>query len=261
MVSKPKAPDPYETAQAQGQMNQNTAVTQQLLNMVDQQGPQGSISYTQNGTTTVMGADGKPITVPKFTQTTTLTPTGQATYDAGANAQLALAQTAENQMGSIRDMLSNPFEYTNRDAENWAYDLASPRILQQQAQNETTMRNQLVNAGIRPGTQAWESEMRRLSNANTDQLNQLALTGRQQGFNEAMATRNQPINEIMALLTGSQVSNPSYGATPQTQVGGVDYMGAVNNAYNAQMQSYGGIMGGLFGSLGSVGSAFAAGGK
>ena len=64
-----------------------------------------------------------------------------------------------------------------------------------------------------------------------------------------MATRNQPINEISALLSGSQVSNPGQmsGATPQAGVGGVDYTGLVNNEYKAKVANQQSMMGGLFG--------------
>src|SRR3546814_4499407 len=78
--------------------------------------------------------------------------------------------------------------------------------------------------------------MQRLTNANTDQLNQLALTGRGQVFNEAMTTRNQPLNEISSLLSGSQIANPGQmsSGTPQASVAGVDYTGLVNQQYQAQ---------------------------
>ena len=111
----------------------------------------------------------------------------------------------------------------------------------------------MINSGIRPGTELWGTEMTRLTNANTDQMNQLALTGRGQAFSESLATRNQPINEITALLSGSQVSNPASqsGPTPQTQVGGVDYSGLVQGNYQNQMNAYGAKMGGLFGLAGT----------
>src|SRR3546814_19974531 len=106
-------------------------------------------------------------------------------------------------------------------------DLASPRILEQQGQNEKALRTRLINAGLRPGSAGWDAEMTRLTNAHTDQLNQLALTGRGQAFSEALATRNQPINAITALLSASPVSNPASMSDPppQHQVGGVDSAG------------------------------------
>lgn len=243
--SAPKAPDPWETAQAQTQMNKQTAISQFGLNAYTQNNPWGSVDWQQTGT----WADGTP----KYTQTTTLTPEQQATFESGQQAEQNLAGLAADQSARMREYLQEPFEYTNRDAETWAYDLASPRILQQQAQSDAALRTTLANKGIREGSAAWNSEMGRMTNANTDQLNQLALTGRQQGFSEALTQRNQPINEISALLSGSQVANPAQMSAPgpQTGVAGVDYTGLVNQKYQGELQQHQARMGGLFG-LGSA---------
>jgi len=72
---------------------------------------------------------------------------------------------------------------------------------------------------------------------------------RGQYLNEAYAQRNQPISEISALLSGSQVQNPNFVQTPQTQVGGVDYTGLVQNQYAAQQKNAAATNGGLFGLL------------
>lgn len=252
--SAPKAPDPKETAIAQAAANRSTAITQQQLNMVNQVNPWGSVGYEQTGTAKHFDEmSGKWVSTPTYTQTTILSPEQQAIFDQSQAAELNLAGLASEQSAKLKEYLNSPFEFTNSDAEQWAYDLASPRILQQQSQNEEQLRSVLANKGLREGSAAWNSEMQRLTNANTDQLNQLALTGRSQAFSEALAQRNQPINEITALLSGSQVSNPAQmsGPTPQTSVGGVDYAGLVQNKYNADMQNYQAGMGGLFG-LGSA---------
>lgn len=255
-IKTPKAPDPYQTAQAQSQFNQNTAVTQQLLNMTDQVNPWGSVKYSPNGSSSFIGADGKSYTVPRYTQTTTLTPQQQAIFNQSQAAELNLAETANEQSEKLQGYLNTPFEFNNQDAADWAFDLASSRILPQQQKNEQALRSQLINSGLRPGTQAWDSEMQRLTMANTDQLNQLALTGRGQAFSEALAQRNQPINEITALMSGSQVSNPASmsSPTPQTSVGGVDYSGLVQQNYQNQLQASQSGLGGLFGLAGSLGA-------
>lgn len=243
--SAPKAPDPAETARAQAKMNRETAITEFGLNAYTQNNPWGSVNWEQTG----KWEDGTP----RYTQTTTLTPEQQAIFDQSQAAERNLAGLAADQSAMLQDYLGQPFEYTNRDAETWAYDLASPRILEQQRQNENQIRATLANKGIREGSAVWNAEMNRLTNANTDQINQLALTGRQQGFSEALAMRNQPINEITALLSGSQVSNPAQmnPAGPQVGVAGVDYTGLVNQKYQSEMAQHQAGMGGLFG-LGSA---------
>lgn len=252
VIKAPKAPDPIATAQAQAGVNLSTAVTQQNLNMVDQVNPWGSVDYTQNGSTRFKDSFGNWVEVPTFSQTTTFSPEQQAIFDKSQAAQTNLAGIAEEQSGRVAQTLNDPFSFSNQDAENWAYDLAQGRIAPQQQRNETMLRDKLINSGIRPGTAAWNSEMRRLSQANTDQNNMLALQGRGQAFAENLAVRNQPLNELSALLSGSQVSNPAQmsGATPQTSVGGVDYAGMVQDNYAAKMSQHNAMMGGLFGLAG-----------
>src|SRR5690606_9165836 len=117
------------------------------------------------------------------------------------------------------------------------------------ADQEAQLRSTLAAKGIREGSSAWNSEMARLNQDRNDAYNQLMLTGRGQAFNEALATRQNPINELSALLSGSQVANPasSFANTPQTGVAGVDYTGLVNQKYQADLKNSQGMMGGLFG--------------
>lgn len=245
MGKGPKLPDPMRTAQAQMGLNRQTAIDQQRLNMIGQSGPWGEVSYQQTG---MVGG------VPQFTQTTSLSPEQQRIFDQAQSAQSNLAGIASEQSERVADTLSDPFQFTNQDAADWAYDLGASRILPRQQQNEQALRAQLINSGIRPGTNAYDREMARLSQGNVDQLNQLALQGRGQAFGEQMATRNQPLNELIALLSGTQVASPGQmsGPTPQTQVGGVDYTGLVQDQYQQQLQSRQAGLGGLFGLAGSL---------
>lgn len=245
------------TAAAQSGMNRDTAVASNLTNMTNQNNPWGSVNYGQTGSTSYVDSTGKTVSIPQFTQTTTLSPEQQGIFDQTQQAQSNIAGIAQDQSAMLGDYLQEPFSFNNQDAADWSYDLASSRILPQQARAEEALRSRLVNAGLRPGTQAWDSEMSRMTMGNTDQMNQLALTGRGQAFGEALASRNQPINEITALLSGSQVSNPAQmsSPTPQTQVGGVDYTGLVNQQYQGKLASHNAMLGGLFGLAGNVGGA------
>lgn len=252
MVSTPKAPDPKETAQAQAGMNRDTALTQAMLNMTNQITPYGNLSYSQTGTSKFKDSNGKWVETPTYTATQTLTPEQQAILKETNAASLNLGQLANQQSAAIKDQLAKPFEFNNQDAADWSYDLASSRILPQQQKNQQQLESQLISSGIRRGTAAWDSEMSRLTNANTDQLNQLALTGRQQAYQEALTNYNNPLNSISALMGGSQIQNPNFVNTPQSQVGGVDYTGLVNSNYQSQVASSNAAMGGLFG-LGAAG--------
>lgn len=67
---------------------------------------------------------------------------------------------------------------------------------------------------------------------------------------EQYSLRNQPINEIAALLSGSQVTAPSFQPYNPGTVANTDYAGLVDAKYKADAQSAQDRMGGVFG-LGS----------
>lgn len=258
----PAPPDPFKTAEAQGQMNQNTAISQQLLNMTNQVTPYGSLTYNQTGTNTFTGADGKQYSIPQFTATQTLTPQQQALLDTNNVTQQNLANAGQTASSKIGDILGSNVNLNNDEVENRLFELGSKRLTPQFQRDENALRTQLINSGIRPGTEAWNTEMTRLAQNKNDAMNQLLLGGRQQAISEILTERNQPLNEITALMSGSQVSQPNFTSTPQTSVAGVDYAGMVQNNYNNQMRAWeqqqennNAAMGGMFGLGGTLGGA------
>lgn len=244
--SAPQAPDPVATANAQTASNRETAITQTGLNAMNQYGPQGSVTYTQNGT----WADGTP----RFTQTTSLSPGQQAIYDTGIQTQRNLANTARTQSGRLDSLLGQPFSLDNEATEARLMELGSKRLNPQLQQRREQEIARLSNQGIKVGSTAYDRAMNLVDQGENDARNQLLLTGRNQAVQEALLERNQPINEIIGLASGSQVQMPQFGGTPQTGVAGTDIagitQGAYNgqlNAYNQQMGQYNSTMGGLFG--------------
>jgi hypothetical protein len=257
--SAPVAPDPVATAKAQGDMNQNTATTQQLLNMTNQVTPDGSLTYNQSGTNSFTGADGKQYSVPQFTATQTLSPTQQILKGLTDKTKQNIGQIGVDQSAKIGGILGTNVNLSNDAVESRLMDLGTKRLNPQFARDEEALRTRLANSGIRAGSDAWNAEMQRMGQTRNDALDQLVLGGRQQSINEILTERNQPLNEISALMSGSQVSQPNFTNTPQTQVGGVDYAGMVANNYNAQNDQYkaqvsqnNAMMGGLFGLGGTV---------
>lgn len=396
MVSTPKAPDPYATADAQSQYNTMTAETQQLMNMTDQVTPYGNVTYAQNGTTSVTGPDGKSYQVPRFTQTTTLNPQQQSTLDSTQAAAGNIANTAQSLSGSGLSSLSRAVDtsgapalqsslgsgytttpggdystnlgngystnlgsgYQSKVGNGYSTDLGSDyntsfggdvsqamtnaknAVMDQYTptldRNAEATRAQELASGVRAGsaaysaneqtigdnytraadqaTQTAQSVQNQLFNQQQQQaaytdnallnkanytnnaalnqaqfgnsallsgaqfgneaaLNQFnaqnnaALTGQQfsnsallsgaqfnndarnQYLSQYYQQRDQPLNELSALLSQSQVNNANTAtsATPQTQVGGVDYAGQVNSNYQAKLAQSQGLTSGLFG--------------
>lgn len=266
MVSSPKAPpapDPVATASAQSGANRDTAMTQAAMNMVNQVGPDGSLTYSKSGDQTFTDSlTGKTYSVPQYTQTTTLSEAGQKLQDLNDKLKLNLGQIGVDQSSKIGSLLGTNINLSNDAVEGRLIDLASKRLDPQFARDEEATRTRLANSGIQQGSDAWSAEMGRMDQAKNDARNQLLLNGRAQSVQEILTERNQPLNEINSLLSGSQVSQPTFGATPQTQVGGTDYQGAVYQTYQGQMDAYkqkvaqsNAMMGGLFGLAGSLAGA------
>jgi hypothetical protein len=65
-----------------------------------------------------------------------------------------------------------------------------------------------------------------------------AEAARNQWLQEQYANRNQPLNEISALMSGSQVTQPNFVNSPSTQIPTTDVAGLINNNFNQQMGVY-----------------------
>jgi hypothetical protein len=65
-----------------------------------------------------------------------------------------------------------------------------------------------------------------------------AQTARNQYMQEQYAQRNQPINEISSLMSGSQVSQPNWLNAPQSQIPTTDVGGLINQNFAQQQQNY-----------------------
>lgn len=241
-----------KTASAQSGANRDTAITEAILNQYNTVGPDGTTTFDQTGSTTLTDSlTGKEYTVPQFTQTKTLTPEGQAIFDTNVQTQGNLANIGLQQSGRIGDLLGTNLKLGNEETEARLWELGKGRLEPEWARDDEAIRTRLKNSGIREGSAAWNAEMSRMTNAKTDARNQLLLSGRSLANQELLTERNQPINEISALLSGSQVSQPQFMSNPQTGVAGVDYAGLVQDKYKSDLAQHQAAMGGMFGLAGT----------
>lgn len=227
------------------------------------------------------GGAGSGYQVPQFTRTTTLSPEQQKLYDQQTQLGGSLNQLAIDQTGRLGSVLGSPINASGLPSvendysadrtriEGDMFARLNPQLEQQKNQLETT----LVNQGFQRGTEAFNSAMDEQNRATNDQrlaitaqggneqsrMFGMAQSNRQRSLQEMLALRNQPINEISALMSGGQVSLPQgqqYNA-PNMQAAPIgDYMyntAALNQQnYAQQMQQRNAMMGGLFG-LGQAG--------
>lgn len=225
------------------------------MGLVDQYTPYGSLTSEVSGYESYTDPyTGQTYEIPRYTQTTTLSPEQQALLDQNNQTQLGLSQLAGNQTEFLKDYMSTPFQGDTAAIEGRLDELMRLRADPRFARDEETLRTRLTNQGLAPGSEAWNREMEMFNNAKNDAYNQMYLQGRGQALGELQAMRNQPINEITALLSGSQVSNPNVRAAQPGGAATTDVAGIINQNYNQQMANYqqqmanyNGMMGGLFG--------------
>jgi hypothetical protein len=241
----PKAPDPYATAAAQGAMNKETAIAQQQLNMVDQYGPDGSSTiYQQTGEKTPEGIN-------RFKVTQSLNPTQLAALIAQQDADLKTNNLANNQLDQLQTHLSNPFNLDETDIQARTAAMINPRIQAQIDRNRKAKQEELVNRGVREGSQAYADSMRMIGEQENDAMTQANLASRSQVINEKQLAYDKPINTVAALLGTGQITPQQLVQTPQASIASPDLMGQINANYKARAGQQQAMMGGIFG-LGSA---------
>ena len=251
----PSPPDPKETAAAQTGTNVSTAVANAYLNNVNQVTPDGSLSYETSGTYSWTDpSTGETYEIPRFTATQSLSPQQQAIQDQSQGAELNLATLANNQSGFLNDYMAKPFNYDPGEHENWALGLYDKLNSENRDQGQEGLATRLSNQGIKLGSEAYDRAMQNYDTSAMNARDRFLLDSYNTGFNTASAERNQPINEITALLSGSQVSQPNFVNANMGSIPTTDFAGISANNYQQRLQQiqhnnqlYQPLMGGLFG--------------
>jgi len=251
----PAPPDPYKTADAQTSTNIGSAIANNQMGMVDQVTPDGTLSYSQSGTYNYTDPiSGKTYAIPKTTATTSLSGINQQIKGENDQTSLNMAQTGNQQSAFLKDYLGTPWNPDTTAIEDRLMELGTERLDPRFMQEEDRLRTRLENQGVTAGSEAWNREMSSFGQNKNDAFNQLMLTGRGQAMGELAAIRNQPLNEISALMGGSQVATPNFGIFQPQGAATTDIAGLINNNYQQRQQNYmqqngqqQSLLGGLFG--------------
>lgn len=254
--SPPPAPDYRGAAEQTAEGNLINTRSSTKANRVDQFTPYGNLIYTQD-----------PADQDKWSSRIDLSDTGQQLLDFYNQSSLGLGQQQNQALGRVNETLSSPFDQQSvGDVADQSYAQQTARLDPQWGEKRDQEYTRLANQGLAPGGEAYDANMRNFSQAENDAYGQARLNSintMPQTYQLAQALRNQPLNELNALRTGSQVTNPSFTTAPQQQtVPGANYLGAMQAQYGADMNSYNAqagqnnsMMSGLFG----IGSAMAGG--
>jgi hypothetical protein len=263
----PATPDYAGAAQQTAQGNLDAARAATAANRVNQINPFGTLKYS------VTGQD--PYGNPTWTATSALSPDMQELYNYDIASSKGLGELQSQGLKYVGNMLQSPFDTSRlpQTGINAGEDMTQsimrrlqPTLAMEQKQFDTQMANQ----GIPLGSEAYENAKRMFDQRQNDRLvssviqgTQTGMQARGQGFSELAYQRNEPINTLNAVRSGSQVTNPNsffVSAPQQATTAGADLLGAAGmtgnaniaaaNASNAQRNA---MIQGLF----SLGSSYA----
>ena len=284
--SPPPAPDYVGAAQAQGVANVEAARATAKLGNPNVYSPYGTQTVTYEGD------------VPTVTQS--LSPESQKILEAQNATKLGLANLGSQGITTAQNVMGTPFQFggpsvqTSLDTSGIAkmpvnagttgQEAIMSRLEPSLAKNRVSTETQLINQGLRPGTEAYDNAIKLLGQQENDARTQAVMQGlnldigaNAQGFNQALQGgqfgntaqqqalaqaiqgRQMPLNEITALMSGSQIQNPQFGAYQGSNVAAAPIanataqQGAYNqNIYNQQVGSANANTAGLF-QLGGAG--------
>jgi hypothetical protein len=282
----PATPDYTGAAVAQGVANEATARLTAKLGNPNVYSPYGNQTVTFQGDT------------PTITQT--LTPQAQETLNAQQKVQTDLANLGSQGVETAKNVLSTPFAFggpsvqTALDTSGIArmpvnagttgQEAIMSRLEPSLAKNRVSTETQLINQGLRPGSEAYDNAIKLLGQQENDARTQAVLQGlgldisaNNQGFNQALQGgqfgntaqqqalaqaiqgRQMPLNEITALMSGSQIQNPTFSPYQGTNIQPAPIANATaqegqfaQNTYNQQVASANAQNAGLYG-LGGAG--------
>lgn len=263
--SPPPAPDYAGAAAAQGAANKDAAIASSRLNNPNVVNPLGTQTWTEGAT-----ADDRP------TLTQTYSPEQQALYEQSMRSKGLLgglgeqgATALQGVVGKELDLSGAPAAPTSQGSRTDVYDAMMTRINEGTTASKDQKNSDLIAAGIRPGTKAYQDAMFGIDRGFNDARQQALIAAgaegqrdfgmdtqaRKDSIAEILASRQTPLNEINALMSGSQVSNPFAvpGAAQNSNIAPAPIFGAAQaqgaadmNAYNASAAGNNAMMSGLF---------------
>lgn len=256
--SSPAPTPPAETSAAQTSSNVSTAIANSFLQNPSEITPDGSTSVNPTGNYSWTDPyTGKSYNIPTFTRTTTLSPAQQAIKTQSDASSLNLATLANEQSAKLQGYLNTPVDLSSGNIENYINDHFSDDFNKQWGQQQQDYNTQLANQGIKLGSTAYTNAQNQFSNQRSSAYDNMYGNQYNNALQAILAERNQPINEITALTSGSQVSQPSFmganiGAIPTTDNAGIisNYDNQRLEAAKQQQGLFQSTLGGLFG-LGS----------
>lgn len=241
----PRAPDPSATIGAQTASNRETALANAQLGNVNQVDAQGNkLTYTSTP-----GYDG----LPQYTATQTLGAAGQQLQNTNQVTQQNLANLGQEQSGRLSGLLNQPNDWSAQ--KDYLNNLTAQNLDPLWARQGQEYEQSLANRGIKMGSEGYRVAMSDFSNNKSSAYNNANLNNFTTAQQSQAALRAAPLNEISALMGGSQVQSPQFTNPNTAQMAGTDVGGITNQGYANQMSQYNAQqkqLGGLFNAGGNL---------
>jgi len=260
----PPAPDYTGAAQATAQYNKEAAREAAAANRINQVTPYGNLTYTQAGE----DAYGNPM----WTATQTLSPAQQQILDLSNKLSIGTGELGGTALKYVGQQLDKPFDLNQlpslgiNPSETYT-DAYLRRLAPSMQQGRDRLEQQLANQGIQIGSEAYDRAIRNFEQKQNDLMLGATTQGFDVGqraraarFGELAYQRNEPLNVLSALRSGSQVTPPSFINAPmQATTAGPDLLSAAQaqgqynlGGYNANLANQSAMTGGLFNLAGAA---------
>ncbi len=206
---QPGAPDYIGAANAQSMGTIGAAMANNLMSHPNINSPLGSQTWNQSGSTSIGIPGIGNIDIPQYTQNISLSPEQQSLYNQQNQLSSGLMSQAGQNLGRAPDMNSV------QGVADKAYGALTSRLDPQWSQNESMQKTQLAQQGLTPGGEAYDNAMRVFNQGKNDayqQANLGAIQTMPQTYQLATSLRDQPLNEMNALKSGTQVNMPQFQA-------------------------------------------------
>lgn len=255
--SPPPAPDYRGAAQATAAGNREAAIAAQEGSMVNQVTPYGNLNYSQTGTSQAGN--------PTYTANVDLSPSGQQLLGQHNKLSTGLFTAQDQALGQVNKQGPMDLSSVNQIADR-SYQNQTARLDPQWQQNTDMQETKLRNQGLTPGSEAYDNAMRDFNYGKNDAYTQARMQADNtmpQTYQLSQAAYSQPLNQLNALRTGSQVQNPNFANAPQQQpTTGPNYLSAAQaqgqydqGLYNMGQASNNSMTSGLIGGASTIGAA------
>lgn len=188
-------------------------------------------------------------------------PEQQKIYDQQVRVKQLLGGLGEQGATSLQGIVGRPLDFSGIPAmpgsadgtRSKVIDAMMSRVNQDTDIARDNTNSQLIASGIRPGSKAYDDKMHLIDRGYNDARNQAFLASgqeasrdfgldserRRQAITELLSQRQVPLNEITALMSGSQVQNPfsvpGYGGVGQPQASPIFAAQNALSGYNTDL--------------------------